>query len=519
MSKAGKIALGTAIAFALLLVLLAIVVPHLIDVDRYRPQVIAHIEEQTGKSAEIGHLALTIFPTVAIRVDDFSLGNPAGFPKGAVLTARRVYAVVDAFALLRRQVVIRSLELDGPNLNLLEDVRGKWNFENPARPRGEKKGPSGDPASFSFGEIARVQVTGMQLNAASLLASGKPGPAFFQGRKVSLHLEQVDLNSFTGSPASFFPPGSGRDAWGSTLAYAATAKPTAAAHGTLKAEALHFGTLEVTSVKSKLRLFPKQVFFDDLTFDLYEGHAAGELFFDFAGRNPRYRTSARLNGVNVANLLEAFAVARGKMTGKMDGNAKLAGEVTHPSDPLAGMQGTGLLNVHNGRLPSLQLNKNLMELARLGNRGASSGDPSAFSSIAADFYIANQRITSKNITILGNGVDVDGAGSLGLAGAGSLDYQGVAKLAAGQGPVSGLLSGLSGATASGGKLTLPFSIGGTLQDPKFILKSAAGAAQAGGLQNMLTGGNSSQQKATLPNQTQNPLGGLTGLFKKKKMTQ
>ena len=57
MSKGKKIALGIVVFFVVVVVALAIAIPILFDVDRYRPQVIAHIEETTGKPAEIGKLA------------------------------------------------------------------------------------------------------------------------------------------------------------------------------------------------------------------------------------------------------------------------------------------------------------------------------------------------------------------------------------------------------------------------------------------------------------------------------
>jgi len=526
MSKGKKIAIGVVVFLVLLVVGLAIVIPILIDVDRYRPQVITHIQEATGKPAEIGHLALTFFPSLSIRVEDFRLGNPPGFPQGDVVKARRIYAVVDATALWHRQVVIKSLELNDLAINLLSDVRGKWNFENPPPPAHVSKAAASEPSSFTLGVISKVSMSGGDLRAATLLASGRPGPTFFEARAVAIDLEDVDLNAFIApTAASFVPPENSPD-WlaraglGATLLYAAAPPPTPAAQGTLKAQSLRFGTLQATSVRSKLRLFPKQVYFDDLNFDLYGGRAAGSLSFNFAGQNPRYSTNARISGVDVARLLEAFPEARGKMTGKMEGNMKLTGEVTHSPDPLAGMRGAGQLSVRNGQLPSLQLNKNLMLLARLTNLGPASGDPSSFSSIATDLNIANERITSNKITVVGNGVNVDGAGSMTMAGAGSLDYAGVAKVAAGQNPVAGIMAGLSGATVADGKVSFPFTLGGTLQQPKFSVKSGGAAGTVGGVRGLL---GSKQQTGTEPSQTQQPsedlVKGISGLFKKKQTTQ
>jgi len=520
MSTGKKIALGVVIFFVVLIVGLVIVIPMLIDIDRYRPQVVARLQEETGKPAEIGHLALTIFPQVSIRVDDFALGNPPGFPQGDFVRARRIYAVVDAGALWNRQVVITSFQLDEPIINLLSDVRGKWNFENPPKPAGVAKTAAHEPSAFTLGVISSVSIKGGELKAASLLASGRPGPTFFEGRSVAIDLEDVDLNAFIATAAaSLVPPpdASHSLAWaglGATLLYAAP-PPKPAAQGTLKAESLRFGTFQATSVKTKLRLFPKQVNFDDLNFNLYGGRASGDLAFNSAAQNPRYSTNVRISGVDVAKLLEAIPEARGKMTGTLEGNMKLAGEVTHSPDPLAGMRGTGQVSIRNGQLPSLQLNKNLTQLARLTNRGPASGDPSSFSSISTDLNIANGRITSNKVAIVGNGVEVDGSGSMTLAGAGSLDYQGISKVASAQNPVTDMLVRYSGATYADGKLSFPFTLGGTLQQPKFGLKSAGGAGAVGGLQSILGG----KGQPTTAQPSEDLVKGISGLFKKKQTTQ
>jgi uncharacterized protein involved in outer membrane biogenesis len=239
-------------------------------------------------------------------------------------------------------------------------------------------------------------------------------------------------------------------------------------------DSLHVMSLVLTDVKTNLRLFPQQVFLDGLDFRCYDGHAAGDLSISSAGQNPHYNTDAKLEGVNVAKLLDAFPDARGKMTGTLDGSVKLDGEVRHSPDPLAGIRGSGQMTIRKGKFPSLQWNTNLLQLAQLAKMGPASGDPGSFSSIAIDFTIANNRINTPKATIVGNGVDVNASGSLGLAGEGSLDYQGVAKVAVSQNALTSVLAGMSGATVANGKMAFPFKLAGTLQNPKFTLDTRRG---------------------------------------------
>lgn len=471
-----------------LVIVLGFVVPALVDLDRYRPQAIAYLEQRTGKPVSIGRLTLTILPVVSVRVDDFAIGNPPGFPSGNFVKARRIYAEVDAGALWNRQVVIKSLELDDPVINLLSDARGRWNFENPRGKTEEKPAPSppatGGAPSFTMGVVSKFTMSGGELAVANLLPSGQAAGPYFEVRGTSCTLEQFDFDAFTGSGSE------------------------SAGQGSLAADVLRFGAVETTKVKSKLRLASKQVFLDDLSLDADAGQATGSLAFNFSGPETHFVANARLRGIDVARMLEAFPSGRGKMTGTLEGTVKLAGQTTHSEHPLEGLAAVGQLAVHNGKLPSLQLNHNLTALARLTNVGPASGDPSSFSSLAADLKLAQQRISSNKITVVGNGVEAEGSGVLSLPGEGSLDYQGVAKVAAGQNPITGILAGLSGATYADGKLSFPFRVSGTLDNPHFSIQ---GQHSLGGLPN-LTG-------ATPPGQApQNPadlINAIGGLFKKK----
>ncbi len=527
MSTGKKIALGVLIFFVVIIAAVAIAIPFLIDIDRYRPRVVAYIEEETGKPASIAQLRLTIFPKLSIRVDDFALKNPRGFPEGDFLKTRRIYAEVDGRALWNRRVVIQSLELDEPVINLLSDRRGRWNFESPPKRKQAVK-ETEDPWAFSLGVISKVAISGGELAAANVLRSGRVGATYFQARDVKIDLERVDLNAFIESAASAAPA---VDSFGRALlarlalavVYAAAPKEKQpAAQGTLRADALRFGQIQVTGVRTRLRLLPGEIYFDDLNFDLYDGHASGNLAFNFAGRSPRYSAQARMSGVNVARLLEAFPDGKGKMTGTMEGNIKLRGVITDSPDPLAGMRGTGEMSIRDGQLPSLQLNKNLMLAARLTKLGPAEGDPSSFKSVSADLNIANQRIASEKVAVVGNGVDVEGAGSVGLAGEGSLDYEGVAKVLAGENPVTSILASLSGAAFADGKLTFPFTLGGTLENPQFKLKTGSASDKARRIQQLLAGAQedtTAQEGETQQQQTPEDLvKGLTGLFKRKKTT-
>jgi uncharacterized protein involved in outer membrane biogenesis len=292
--------------------------------------------------------------------------------------------------------------------------------------------------------ISKVQIKRGHLIASNLLPSDAAGPIFFEAHEISGELEQVNLVGII-NPSSSSMDG----------------------RGSLKAGLLRFGAVEVKNLESKLRLEARHAFFTDVKAEVYGGNAVGDLSFDLTGKNASFKTNVRLSGINVAHLLAAFPNGGGKMTGKMEGDVKLAGEIAHTLRPLAGIHGAGHVTVHNGKVPSLKLNANLMKLAHFNDLGPAKDDPSSFNLITTDLELANQRISSRVIDIDGYGVDVDGSGSVSISGSDELNYHGLAEITTKESFFTNTVARLSGASLKDGKLQFPFRIGGTIDNPVF----------------------------------------------------
>ncbi len=220
--------------------------------------------------------------------------------------------------------------------------------------------------------------------ASNLLPSDAAGPIFFEAHEISCELQQVNLAGIM-NPSSSSMDG----------------------QGSLRAGLLRFGAVEVRNLDSKLRLEARHVFFTDVKADVYGGSAVGDLSFDLSNEAASFKTNARLSGINLARLLAAYPNGGGRMTGKMEGDVRLAGGIAHSLRPLAGIHGTGHLTVRNGQVPSLKLNANLMKLAHFNDLGPARNDPSSFKLITTDLELADQRISSRVIDIDGYGVDVE----------------------------------------------------------------------------------------------------------------
>jgi uncharacterized protein involved in outer membrane biogenesis len=275
--RTGFILVGIACAMLVVISLL----PILLNANRYRTNVISYLEEKIGKNVEIGRLAVRFSPGLAIQVNDFGVKSPPLFPPSYVVKVARIDAQLDVGALLHRQVMIKSLVLESPTINLGSDPDGPWNFENP--------GAQNTPNAFLFGVVSRVEIKRGHVTVSNLLPSDAAGPVFFEAHDVSSELENVNVDAIT-NPAS----------------------TTLDGEGTLKAGLLRFGSIEAKNLNSNLRLQARQVFFTDVKAEAYAGSATGELSIKLSGKSASFKTDARMKAIDVAHLLTAFPGARGK---------------------------------------------------------------------------------------------------------------------------------------------------------------------------------------------------------------
>ncbi|MGD8242986.1 MAG: AsmA family protein, partial [Desulfobacterales bacterium] len=126
------IAGGTAVV---LLIAAVILIPLLVDVNQYKPQIEARVQEATGRSFQIGgEIDLSLFPWVGLALSDLHLGSPPEFGATKLLEVGRFEARVRLMPLLSKQVEIKRVILEAPVIALVKhkDGRTNWSFKTPA---------------------------------------------------------------------------------------------------------------------------------------------------------------------------------------------------------------------------------------------------------------------------------------------------------------------------------------------------------------------------------------------------
>ena len=180
---------GVLVLVAVLIVLIA---PSVINVDRYRPQIEAKLKEKLGREVKLGALKLHIIP-LSVSIETITIGESPRFSSSVPFArANNVAASVRLFPLLRGQAVLDSLSMSRPSIELIRDTNGVWNFSTLGAGPGAGGSDNPDKAESSL-TLKKLTITDGQVGVTDNLAA-KP-------RTVYDHID-LDLRDF--APKSRF---------------------------------------------------------------------------------------------------------------------------------------------------------------------------------------------------------------------------------------------------------------------------------------------------------------------------
>ncbi len=154
-------------AVALLVVLIAVFAIVAGNVDRFRPRVQAELQQKLGRQVTIGHLGLRLFP-LSVRADGLTVAEGADFPSPhPFATAKALYVSVGLFSLIGGNPEVKDLILDQPQIELIHNRAGVWNFSTIGGP--SKPGASSN--SNSAVSLNELKITDGQIAITDEMAN------------------------------------------------------------------------------------------------------------------------------------------------------------------------------------------------------------------------------------------------------------------------------------------------------------------------------------------------------------
>ncbi len=111
-----------------LLVVVVIALPFFISVDRFRPLVQSRLSQALGREVSIGSLRMSIL-SGSLAAESFTIADDPAFGNSPFLTARSFHVGVELWPLIRtRTLNVTGLTIEGPEIQLIRNAAGRWNF-------------------------------------------------------------------------------------------------------------------------------------------------------------------------------------------------------------------------------------------------------------------------------------------------------------------------------------------------------------------------------------------------------
>jgi AsmA protein len=142
--KAIKWIVGIVVVLIVLVIALLLIVPHFIDIQKYKPEIEKQAAQATGRPVTIGgNLRLSLFPWAVIGFSDLHLGSPPGYKEKDFLSVKSFDVEVKLLPLISRDVQVKRFVVDGLRLNLEKNKEGRGNWEGIGKTPG--KAPPAPP--------------------------------------------------------------------------------------------------------------------------------------------------------------------------------------------------------------------------------------------------------------------------------------------------------------------------------------------------------------------------------------
>jgi hypothetical protein len=153
------------LAFAVLAVMLLVLLPPYISVNRYQRRIATSIGNSLGRPVHLDRVSLNLLPLPGFTLENFVVDEDPAFGYEPVIRANSVRATLRLSSLWSRRVEFSTISFTEPSVNLVHLSNGKWNLESillhaahiDAAPTAQKN--SGAAPRFPY-----IEATGARLN-------------------------------------------------------------------------------------------------------------------------------------------------------------------------------------------------------------------------------------------------------------------------------------------------------------------------------------------------------------------
>ena len=565
MNKKMLTIVGVIVAVLLLVIL---ILPSLIDANRYKPEIQAKLGTALGRNVQIGNIKLSIF-SGGVVVDDVAISDDPAFSNSQFLAAKELTVGVHLIPLIfSKQLEVESITIKDPQVTLLRNKAGVWNYSSMGggASKTEAKAPSSPSSASSANSLSvgKIEITNGKISVGNVGSRAKP--LIYQD--VNLTVTDLSYTSQFPFKLSAKDPGNGalkvegkagpidqNDASLTPLnatidvqhldiaTFGGFASPSAGIaglvdfNGSLTSDGKQMsskGTVKTTKLKLSAAGSPSTVpvnvdYDTDYQLkaqsgvlkqgDIHVGKALARLTgtYNIAGETPTVQLKLNGQAMSVPDLegvLPAVGVTlpsgSALTTGTLDANLAIAG----PTDKLVI---TGPIKLVNGTIKGFSVSSKLGALGPFAGLGGNKSSDTVIESLTTNVRVEPAGTHAQDLNVVIQGIG-SVTGDANVDAAGKLDCKMVAHVSGGalggMSQVASVASLGGGGKGNGGGI--PFRVTGTTSNPVFVpdVAGMAGGLAKGGVGAALGGGKALGGAAG--GATGGAAGALGGLLGKKK---
>ncbi|MGD1210500.1 MAG: AsmA family protein [Candidatus Acidiferrales bacterium] len=546
------------------LILIAVILPFVIDVNRFKPTLETDLTSALGRKVQIGNIGLSIL-SGSVKVDNIVIADDPAFSHSSFLQAKQLKAGVALIPLIfSKKLEVSSFTVTDPQVSILHSSSGKWNFSSLGQagsnaPANAGSAPSGNlPGGSSSSSSAAAGLSVAELKIVNgTIVVGRIGAGGKTQTYQDVNLEASDLSYTSQFPFKFSAktPGDGsvkvEGKAGPVDPSDASLTPLSATvdvehldiastgfvetssglaglidfTGALASDGHEMtskGTVKANKIKAVAGGSPSSVPINvdyDTTYDLKKqtgslqqgdvhiGKALAHLTGTYDAAGVTATVQMKLNGqampvADLEGILPAAGVTLPSGASLTAGSLDLTLAISGPVDKLVI---AGPVNLSNGKLSGFNLKSKLGALGSFaGLGGGGGGSDTEIEKLSANLHVDPSGTQANDLDVVVPSIGTV-TGTANVSAGQKLDCKMSAKLAGGIGTMTSALGSLGGSKNSQGG-GIPFTITGTTSNPIFLpdVKGMAGNMVKG------IGGNATGAAGGAASAAQGALGGLFG---------
>ncbi len=552
-----------------LLIVVILIVPFLIPVNRFRPTIEEQASAALGRKVTLGNLSLSILGG-SLSAENLSMADDPKFSPSPFLTAKSLRVGVEIMPLIFSKTLnVTGVTIENPQVTLLRNSAGQWNYSSLGGSSGQGKAKQTPAAKSSAGSPGEFSVKKLELRDGRIIVGTTSSQKRNTYDHVNVAASDVSMTSKFPVTATADLPGGGKfkldgkvgpfdqsdtsltpldaklNVSSLNLASTGFLDPAAGLGGLLDLDATVAAQNAVAETQGTARLskallvaggspasVPLTVNFNT-RYDLRKsagvlnpstvkiGNAAAQLNGTYQSAGEATIVNIKLDGQNMpARDLQSFLPALGinlpkgavLQAGTLNTNLQLSG-------PTNRLVTTGNVGLFGATLAGFDLGSKMSGISSLA--GIKSGKDLQIEKLTTNLQMAPSGLKADNfLAAIPSVGQLVGGGTIDSKN--NLDFKMAATLTSALGvaasPVSGATGMLGKVTGGGGGCksgtTVPFIIQGTTSNPKFI--PDVGGVAAGMLKSQLGCAGGVVSGVAKPQKPVEAMGGIKGIFGKKK---